>query len=159
PYHYPQRGRRLDDQFLSVMNSKTWTVQTYVSQYAPPSWYWTVNDQWNPATVVWSETLVPRLGRTYEHDTDSQGNSTYSAYGYSLTTWDGAGHSLMDVSNGAAQAFESTDGSGWRINMTGENVSVLDGNGNQYQFSNFGNLGRCTTTINDPVPPSNGDID
>ena len=25
PYHYPQRGGRLDDQFFSVMNSKTWT--------------------------------------------------------------------------------------------------------------------------------------
>ena len=30
PYHYPQRGTGLDDQFFLVMNSKSWTVRAYI---------------------------------------------------------------------------------------------------------------------------------
>src|SRR5207302_3992480 len=85
PYHYPQRGAGLDDQFFLVMNSKSWTVRAYIpppgsTEY--PSSYWGMNDLWNPGTLVWAETLLPVLGRTYEHDTNAQANSTYSAYGY-----------------------------------------------------------------------------
>jgi RHS repeat-associated protein len=169
PISYPQRGGRLDHQVFLMLHGKGWQSQFYslgdnTSGYA-----------WSPAgtngTLQPANTFGASVHRNLASIT-SGGATNYWVSGYSVVSWDGANHPLIDVSNGQQTSFEAADGSGWHVNInippgvtissngqiTGGPVprtgALIDRHGNQYNISNFG--GRCSPT---PLqPPISGGV-
>jgi RHS repeat-associated protein len=163
PIRYPQRGGRLDHQTFLMLHGKGWQSQFYnlgdnTSGYA-----------WSPAgtngTLQPANTFGASVHRNLASIT-SGGATSYWVSGYSVVSWDGANHPLIDVSNGQQASFAAADGSGWHVNINlppGETISsngqitggpvprtgaLIDRHGNQYNISNFG--GRCSPT---PLQP------
>src|SRR5579872_5484084 len=139
PQHYPQRGGRLNNDFVLALNAKTWTVQSYTSpdNCCPPVYYWTSNPGWGPLSMSSGATVLPSATRTYEIDVDPAGNTTYSDYGYHVSTWDGG-----------------VDPADWNIapgnpdaNGTPQGGTIFDPDGNQYTIASW--AGPCHTTTND----------
>ncbi|HZI56695.1 MAG TPA: hypothetical protein VFF39_07955, partial [Verrucomicrobiae bacterium] len=145
----PQRGS-LKIAYSLYGTSKDWQVSCFFdshTQLMQCSWVkggGQIGVVMSPANLSVHRTLDKQYS-------GGQGNTTYAAYGYTITTSDGAAHQLSGVtgtedSNGEPTQFDSADLSGYHLVLSGPDsvfpgvlnqVTVMDRAGNQYQGNFF----------------------
>ncbi|MGE5321327.1 MAG: hypothetical protein ACM3SW_00600, partial [Actinomycetota bacterium] len=113
---FPQRGGKLDRQFLLYVSSHNWQRGCATSNTG------------SPISCVWKYGgtgvgIIPDDGVSVQRVVLIEGDPitpvSFSDGGnYSLSTWDGAKHTLTDVSGGTLQQFVTMDGTGWRVIMS-----------------------------------------
>ncbi|HWZ45097.1 MAG TPA: hypothetical protein VNW97_16600, partial [Candidatus Saccharimonadales bacterium] len=131
----PQRGD-FTPQYMMYISSKNWGHQCdYSSAGGYSNCFW----NYGGTGVVFEFSAQMSVHRQIQVTYDINFGTEYSATGYSLTTFDGASHSLVDLSAGNQTSFETVDGTGYRI-VTRDPDSrglpatavVIDGQGTQY---------------------------
>jgi RHS repeat-associated protein len=160
----PQRGALSLTNTLYV-TSKDWQVACVPNSASPSGQvcYWQkggtgVNIQRSPALG---------LHRTVVKNGSGTGTVTFSAYGYTLVSADGATHQLSPVSGtedptGEATQFNSLDLSGYHVQVTNPdvngiltNVTVNDRRGGLYQGT-FAAYSGCSHPVGNMLPRTGG---
>ena len=180
PFQYAQRGS-LNPRYSFYLTSKNWMVQCIPDGQSPTG----LDCQWAPGVSAQcvtplqnmngnmmqicafpsgmglTHTLNLTLKRTAEKDFTGDGPVFYGASGYSVVSWDLSVHELYAIpgtedSTGEATQFESTDGTGYHVQMSNpgsggvmNSAVVTDRAGNQYQGS-FPDPSMCVTGFRSP---------
>jgi RHS repeat-associated protein len=168
PFNYSQRGDRLSLPVYLQANSKGW----HANSYSYPCTGSCVGLGWGnpPGGIQLITAPVMAINRVRQTDSAYDGGGvSYSHFGYTLTTRDGATHTLSGNaatrdSTGEPWSFDASDTSGFHVELTGSSggfptsAVVTDRNGNVYQFGLFG--GRCKTNTSagaeGAMPPTHG---
>ena len=170
PFSYPQRGGKINPLNLLTISSKNWAVQCGPPQIgAPATCYWSLGPRGVGALAAeagsglgFDYTMDLSVHRQTTTETDNLLSASYDAHDYSLSTADGAKHSLFASanavldSNGDPLSYDAGDLSGYHLDLTGPNSAtgipaggvLTDRDGNRYQISFFGPCSKPVTNNN-----------
>ncbi len=137
PFHYPQRGGKLDVEYFMLSNAKAWTA---ILNQAQNVYQWTPTGDANPA---FTNNFNIEVHRTHILITGGSGNSE-GVSDYFVKTPDHSTHLLT-----AGNSMRTKDATGWhfQIQDTQNNIPQIgiltDSNGNQFYINGFsGNMGQ-----------------
>src|SRR5579864_9149276 len=151
---FGQRGALQTAVFLS-QNSKLWQVNCLTNASGGIDCFWTTS----AGGVAFQQAPGMSLSRTTDKNGSGTGTSTFSAFGYSITSPDGSTHQLTPVPGtadptGEATKFDVIDTTGYHLEMSVPDsngvmstATVTDRHGRQY-VAIFGSTGgQCSPPI------------
>src|SRR5579864_5798455 len=151
---YGQRGDLETAVFLS-QNSKLWQVSCQNDASGAVNCFWNSSN----GGVVLQQAPGLSLSRTTDKNASGTGTTTYSAFGYSVTSPDGATHQLYAEPGtadptGEATKFDAIDTTGYHLEMSVPDsngvmstATVIDRHGKQY-VAIFGSTGgQCSAPM------------
>jgi YD repeat-containing protein len=160
----PQRGSLSLNAVLQA-NSKDWQVVCVPNTTGSENCSWKNGGMRVRIQVGPGITLHRTLDKQF---TDSEGLTTYVAYGYSMTTMDGASHILhgepgTEDSNGVPTKYDTIDLTGYHMEVVGPSdstgvnngVIITDRQGNQYQ-AGINTTAPCGRAQTNQLPQAGG---